>query len=224
MGTNTKPRLGRAIIDHLTVGCKICLLSFDMEVGGEYCGPLSLSGELIEFNLSPQPRSSTKDVAENVVRHPTTFHEYIRPPSSAIWDDSLFSIHGLRRTDPQIEGAAEIRVVWARFLDWFHSLTRQYSAVVLVAWNGAKCGMKWLWKLTQAPRSPLCLPNKLRAAIYILTGAALNLCRSGRCISFFLTSPLLALTTVLLMQRYSLQSSCILSLFHSSTAPKRSNS
>jgi hypothetical protein len=54
MGTNTKPRLGQAIIDHLTVGCKICLLSFDMEVGGEYCGPLSLSSEVIEFNLTPQ--------------------------------------------------------------------------------------------------------------------------------------------------------------------------
>jgi len=30
---------------------------------------------------------------------------------------------------------------------------------VFVAWNGETCNLKWLWKMTQALRSQLSLPN-----------------------------------------------------------------
>jgi hypothetical protein len=34
--------------------------------------------------------------------------------------------------------------------------------VVLVAWNGEACDLKWLWKLTQAPNSMYSLPPNIK--------------------------------------------------------------
>jgi len=34
--------------------------------------------------------------------------------------------------------------------------------VVLVAWNGETCNLKWLWRLTQAPNSRYSLPDNIK--------------------------------------------------------------
>ena len=34
--------------------------------------------------------------------------------------------------------------------------------VILVAWNGENCDLKWLWKITQAPRSRLSFPPQIQ--------------------------------------------------------------
>jgi hypothetical protein len=49
-----------------------------------------------------------------------------------------------------------------QFCEWFDEMTRQYAAVIFVAWNGEKCDLKWLWCLTQAPNAIYHLPEKLR--------------------------------------------------------------
>lgn len=34
--------------------------------------------------------------------------------------------------------------------------------MIMVAWNGERCDLKWLWKITQAPGSRCCVPEKLQ--------------------------------------------------------------
>ena len=36
------------------------------------------------------------------------------------------------------------------------------ETVVLVAWNGEVCDLKWLWRLTQAPNSRYSLPENIK--------------------------------------------------------------
>ena len=132
----------------------VCLLSFDLEHGGEYCGVVQLSAELISLEISEAPNGSvTGDKLESAVKNPTNFNEYVNLGEGVIWDDYCTAIHGLRATDDCIKNAYGICLVWAGFLDWFRTHTAQYSAVILVAWNGETCDLKWLWKITQAPRS-----------------------------------------------------------------------
>ncbi len=40
------------------------------------------------------------------------------------------------------------------------------ECVVLVAYNSGNCGMKWLWKLTQAPGLQLVWPMKVNQTRY----------------------------------------------------------
>jgi hypothetical protein len=41
-------------------------------------------------------------------------------------------------------------------------MTRQYAAVIFVAWNGGKCDLKWLWCLRQAPNAIYQMLEKLQ--------------------------------------------------------------
>ena len=55
---------------------KIIYLVFDLEHGGEECGVLQLSGELVRLDLvGTNPRA---DKAENISRCATTFNKYVR--------------------------------------------------------------------------------------------------------------------------------------------------
>ena len=87
---------------------------------------------------------------------------YVNPGDGAIWDDHAIAVHGLRPTDECIKNAQDIRVVWAKFMLWFNTLAANVPAVILVAWNGERCDLKWLWKICQAPNSPCEMPEKLQ--------------------------------------------------------------
>lgn len=56
----------------------VCLLSFDLEHGGEYCGVVQLSAELISLEISEAPNGSvTGNKLESAVKNPTNFNEYV---------------------------------------------------------------------------------------------------------------------------------------------------
>ena len=53
-------------------------------------------------------------------------------------------------------------IVWDQFIQWFGSNLKRDEVAVLVAYNGETCDLKWLWKLTQAPRSKYMLPPAMK--------------------------------------------------------------
>ena len=125
--------------DHLFQSGDVCVLSFDLEHGGDYCGIVQLSAELMTLRLKESANgSATADKLEDLYKNPTTFNEYVNPGENAIWDEYCTGIHGIRATDDRIKNADGIKAVWGRFLDWFRTHTRQHSAVILVA-----CCLEW---------------------------------------------------------------------------------
>ena len=61
---NDKVHRGRSTAHHLFLEKEIVYLSFDIETGGEECGIIQMSGELIQFNLEgDRPRF---DIAKNI--------------------------------------------------------------------------------------------------------------------------------------------------------------
>ena len=109
LGISMAMRRGRLVADHLIHGREFCLLSLDLEHGGEYCGILQLSVEMIRIRLKEGPG---KDQLDDWARHTTTFNKYVNPGSNAIWDDALTAVHNLRRTHPRILEAKGIKTVW----------------------------------------------------------------------------------------------------------------
>ena len=109
--------------------------------------------------LGTRPRS---DTAENIERLSATFNAYVNPGDGAIWDQEASRVNGLTRSDPRIRQASDIDAVWADFKKWIRDNTKPDDIIVLVAWNGKSCDLKWLWKLTQAPRSTLSMPTKIQ--------------------------------------------------------------
>jgi hypothetical protein len=112
----------------------IALVSFDVETGGEQCGVCQISA--VAFDL--QGDSLCND-----------FDFYVRPPSSAIWDIHAMRIHKLEADSPVIKSADPIETVWPKFVEWCEALTREGpTKVMLVAWNGTTCDIKWIHRLT----------------------------------------------------------------------------
>jgi hypothetical protein len=162
LGNIPPPRAGRSIADHLMNNKEFCMLSFDIEHGGEYCGIVQLSAEFCRMKLQEKKKSTTKDSLDDWSRHTDTFNAYVNPGDRAIWGDAMTAVHGLRRTDTRIINAPPLREVWNNFVAWFNDLSREFAAVILVAWNGETCDLKWLWKICQSPNSPCLLPAKLQ--------------------------------------------------------------
>jgi hypothetical protein len=108
LGDNPAPRPGRSIADHIIHNNEFCLLSFDIEHGGEYCGIVQLSAEFCTMKLKESGPS--KDKLEDWGRHTDTFDSYVNPGENAIWDDALTAVHGLRRTDQRIVNAPSIPI------------------------------------------------------------------------------------------------------------------
>ena len=109
--------------------------------------------------IGASPRS---DTAEHIERCPTTFNEYVNPGDSAVWDKEACDVNGLSSSDLRIKNASNITEVWSNFNKWISDNTRPDNKIVLVAWNGKSCDLKWLWKLTQAPRSTLSMHTNIQ--------------------------------------------------------------
>ena len=85
----------------------------------------------------------------------------MRPGDEAIWDERSCSIHGLSKDDKRITNADEIGIVWKEFCKFIDRHIGPDQKGVLVAWNGQSCDLRWIYKLFQAPRSILTLPDNL---------------------------------------------------------------
>jgi hypothetical protein len=112
----------------------IALVSFDVETGGEECGVCQISA--VAFDL--QGNSLCGD-----------FDFYVKPPRSAKWDKHAVAVHLLDANHESIKSADPIETVWPMFVDWCEALTSDgQTKVVLVAWNGTTCDIKWIHRLT----------------------------------------------------------------------------
>jgi hypothetical protein len=89
------------------------------------------------------------------------FNSYVCPWTD-IWDQRCVDVHQVTSNDARITSAAGIETVWQQFNSWFHQEVDPSETVILVAWNGESCNLKWLWKLTQAPGSCCFLPPQIK--------------------------------------------------------------
>ena len=102
-----------------------------------------------------------KDTASDVRHDPNIFNRYINPGERAIWSEQSTKIHCLHAGHKSIKDADPMSIVWKQFENWVETNTKENKAIILVAWNGATCDLKWLWRLTQAPFSIFNMPKKI---------------------------------------------------------------
>ena len=55
--------------------------------------------------------------------------------------------------------------MWADFCTWITGTTHPRELVILVAYNGATCYLKWIWNITQAPGSPYHIPDVIKFSL-----------------------------------------------------------
>jgi hypothetical protein len=55
-----------------------------------------------------------------------------------------------------------MHIVWPQFLSRLAEHSSAAEPILLVAWNGGTCNLKWLWRLTQAPNSEYSWPENVR--------------------------------------------------------------
>jgi len=105
------------------------------------------------------------DSAANVRRNADAFKSYVNLGEGAIFSKHATAIYGLHSSHPSIVYTDEIHTVWDQFCRWLRANVAPDELMVLVAWNGATCDLKWLWKMSQTPRSQL---NLLGAIKYFI--------------------------------------------------------
>lgn len=75
---------GRSIAHHEINKNKLVFVSFDIETGGEYCGILQLSAEIIRMELIPKTTKKGEAVGQDSVgtveRVRSTFNSFVKPP------------------------------------------------------------------------------------------------------------------------------------------------
>ena len=165
---------GRSICHHLMKQNKLVFISLDLETGGDRCGIIQLSAELLRIKLKREENLTSKDSLSSVVRgegvyheqdNPggTLFNEYVNPGEDAEWDSDAVGeqSHKLKATDPRIVGARKIGEVWQSFQAFISSNITHDEVGIIITYNGAGSDMKWLWRLTQAPHAPEELPSQL---------------------------------------------------------------
>ena len=101
----------RSKAHHYIDSGKAVFLSLDVETGGEYCGVLKLSSEIIRMSIKPQGATKTKDKASNIEREALIFNEYVHPGEEAIYSKACTDIHGLTESSQCIKDASDITVV-----------------------------------------------------------------------------------------------------------------
>ena len=116
------------------------------------------------MTLTSDDRNRTSnDMINGAEQDPNVFNKYVNPmrPES-MWDANATKTHGLLPSDPRISNADTIDIVWRQFEEWIDQHIPYGKYGIVVAWNGATCDLKWIWKLTQAPGSRYNMPVKLK--------------------------------------------------------------
>ena len=110
---------GRSITHPYFVNNKIVFLSSNIETGGEHCGILQLSAEIVRIDLEVKQNKNEESAVDNTVkdirREPLTFNKYMNPGEGTVVADASTAIHGLHSRHPKILEAEEIYGVWSRF-------------------------------------------------------------------------------------------------------------
>ena len=146
---------GKSIAHHFYKEGKAVLCSFDLEHIGDHGGIVQISAVLGRVKMHD-------DGTTSVDRQETTFNKYVKPPENAIWNESACGSHGLHANMPCIQSADDINTVWSQFCDYIKTNVNQSDTVILVAYNGHTCDMKWIWRLTQSPTAPCAMPPQIK--------------------------------------------------------------
>ena len=141
----------KSIAHNYIVSGNIVYCSFDIQTGGEFCGIVQMSAQKLRIS-----GGNTIEVEEE------TFNAYVKPGDGAIWDERLTSIHGLSAAKPEIQSTPDIFEVWTHFCHFVTSNIGSSETIILLAYNGKSCDLKWIWKLTQAPNSRLNMPPQIK--------------------------------------------------------------
>ena len=131
-------------------------------MGDNDCGILQLSAEIYGSNIDLTGTSAGKDTMTDIRRDATTFNKYVKPGINKIWSDAASDVHVLHYRDPRIVPAASMPSVWADFCKWITTTIQPGEVVIVVAYNGPTCNLKWIWKLTQAPNSLYLIPDVMK--------------------------------------------------------------
>jgi hypothetical protein len=154
-----KPPKGRSIAHSILTDGSAVFLSLDIEIGGEYAGIVQLSAEIVRMKLVAG-RGVAQDRVEDMVRV-ATFDCYVKPECD-IRDQRCINIHQIHLEDERIVSAHNIDQAWSQFKTWLNGHVSMSKTIILVAWNRENCDLKWLWKITQAPRSCLSFPPQIQ--------------------------------------------------------------
>ena len=154
-----KPPKGRSIAHSAFSDQSAVFLSLDIEIGGEHAGIIQLSSEIVRMKLCPG-RGVSQDRVEEVERV-STFYSYVKPECN-IWDQRCIDIHQIHPEDERIVSAHNIDKVWLQFKTWLNRHVAMSETIILVAWNGENCDLKWLWRITHASRSHLSFPPQIQ--------------------------------------------------------------
>jgi hypothetical protein len=147
---------GKSIAHHYIKAHQVVYCSLDIETGGEYCGIIQLSAELFRHNTADPTGSDFIPV-------PETFNQYIQPPETAIWNEQACrNSHGLTANSEVIKSARPFAFVWGKFSDFISRDVNTSEKVVLIAYNGETCDLKWIWRYLQAPRTGLSFPSCIK--------------------------------------------------------------
>ena len=164
---------GRSMGHHHFKQNKLVFVSLDLETGGEGCGIVQISAEIVRPVLQREGEMTAKDQLAGPVERGTTqyndesnpggtlFNEYVNPGEDAEWSEEATEVTGLTKGDPRITMARSLNDVWTSFCLYIHNNIAEDERGVIFAYNGAGCDMKWLWRLTQAPNSTKLLPERL---------------------------------------------------------------
>jgi len=154
-----KPPKGRSIAHSAFSDGSAVFLSLDIEIGGEHAGIIQLSSEIVRMKMCPG-RGVSQDRVQEVERV-ASFDSYVKPECD-IWDQRCIDIHQIHPEDERIVSAHNIDNVWSQFKTWINRHVAMSETIILVAWNGENCDLKWLWRITQAPRSRLSFPPQIK--------------------------------------------------------------
>ena len=161
---------GRSLLHHHIKQKKVVFLSLDLETGGEDCGIIQISDEIIRPELAREGGKVPKDTLANVTREGTLynpetnpggglFNAYVHPGEDAEWSPAATEVTGLSRTDQRITSAKNIDKVWSSFSQWVESNIAEDEVGVIVAYHGAGSDMKWIWRLCMVPKATQTLPR-----------------------------------------------------------------
>jgi hypothetical protein len=154
---------GRSITHQTFNNQQAVCMSFDVETAGEIAGIVQISAEIVHFKLNCAKKKVGFDHADNIEHLADMFNSYVNPEvRPEYWDQKSIFVHGILPEDERIKNAGNMRTVWPKFQRWFLSNVSPVKMVVLVAWNGEVCDLKWLWRLTQAPNSMFSLPLNIK--------------------------------------------------------------
>ena len=72
---------------------------------------------------------------------------------------------GLHAEHPFILNADPVQICCKSFIAFLDKFIGMKERAILVAWNGASCDLEWIFCLTQADRSTLTLPPRVKYSL-----------------------------------------------------------